>query len=205
MFFSLLIQSLLVFGQVSPKTSNIKLKGNYEVAFTPRFSYFKKSALTPNDKSFFDFRGAPRISLGKEIKRSNYISFAFDYRFRHSDNDSLDNNFNGFGVGIQHSHKFIESALLIKSVNIFSKKLKITAYPETMFSFGLTNVFSGYKSFTLTSSRNLFGFFEVGGGVNFLLSNWINLQLAYQIEYLPSIKSKPQRFFPLQTRIILKL
>ena len=179
---------------------------NYEIAFTPRFTYahiFNTSPTsTPDYKEFF---GIMRLQFGRKVFRNNYLHIFCDLVFRKTTNQTYHSNYQGYVYGLQYERKMYTELFVFNKFKIYSKQFNLKFYPNLLVTTGITKLNSSAFSNDTNFKGNFHLYQAYGTGFSFLINKYFNLQLIYQLEYQKSLKSLPFKFQQFQTKLILML
>jgi len=170
-----------------------------EFGITPRAVSQNDTKVSHLDSNHYSFNeGIIRLQLGIRLVGNHHFHFCYDYFFRRlSDNFPFHeySDYNGTGLSIQYNYKWIQSSDL-KKITFSGRRINYGIIPESVISFGLTNLRSGYEYSSVRSSNKWFPYWSLGTGIGFRPSRFFELIMLYQMEYYPSIKSYPFRNIP---------
>ncbi|MEO6189444.1 MAG: hypothetical protein ABIO44_02830 [Saprospiraceae bacterium] len=203
---SILIAVSIGSASLSTDTLDVNSKSNYEIAFTPRVSFYQTFKISPTrGVDYSDFNGIMRLQLGRRIISNNYLHVFCDLYFRKTTDQNFRNNYHGYVAGLQYERKMQSELVISRKFKWYSKGFYIKFYPNLLITYGLTRLNSGISSQGLNFKGKWSIYQAYGTGLTFLINKHINLQVVYQLEYLTSLKSYPMRFVPMQTKLIYKL
>ncbi len=192
--------------QDSSFTPELKLKGKFELAFTPRWDGYRFYKTSPTDSAFYYTTSWYRLQGGVEFLRSQYLHLFIDYYRVRTDLDYADKSINSVGFGLQYSFKFDNCLVELKPFRICKKPIHIRWYPELIASVGAMNLANeSFRISGLHQTEKFNVFVQYGIGWNFYINSWLHLSLLYFQEYFPSLNNDPYRFGPLQTKLVFKL
>ncbi len=155
-----IICAVLIFNTLSATaspfadTTKTKHFGDWEIAFTPRFTLFQRFSTSPKDSiQYFDFNGIFRLQVGKKLNTYTFVHTFFDYFVRRTDNELLGKSFDGFGFGVQLEQKMHSELVCSRKFRIYDKYYVWRCFPSLLVTAGASNVQSGVKSRSLGVER----------------------------------------------------
>ncbi len=203
-FLSSLVSQLS--SQDSSISTELKLKGKIELAFTPRWDGYRFYKTSPTDSAFYYTTSWYRLQGGIEFLRSQYLHLFVDYFRVRTDEAYKDKSINSLGFGLQYSFKFDNCLVELKPFRIYKKPIHIRWYPELTASVGAMNLANeSFRISGLHQTDKFNVFVQYGIGWNFYINSWLHLSIMHLQEYLPSLNNDPYRFGPLQTKLVFKL
>lgn len=195
-----------IFSQENADTSVLVLKSKFELGFTPRFAFQQDYKISPTDSSFYHNVGWYRLQAGMQIHHSHYVHLFIDYYRVRTDLDFLSKTIDAIGFGIQYSLKFEDAIVRLPPIRLYKKPIHIRWYPEILASAGLINLANmNFKLSGLHQTKKYYFYAQYGIAWNFYINKWAHISLLYLQEYLPSVKSDPYHYAPLQTKFVIKL
>ena len=205
-FVALIFSNLVVSANPFADTTKTKHFGDWEIAFTPRFTLRQDFSTSPKDSiQYFDFNGIFRLQVGKKLNTYTFVHTFFDYFVRRTDNELLGKSFDGLGFGIQLEQKMHSELVCSRKFRVYGKYYVWRCFPSLLVTAGVSNVQSGVKSRSLGVGKELNLYAAIGTGLSVFINQYFSVQFVYQLEYYPSIKSYPFRSLPMQTKFIYKI
>lgn len=187
-------------------SDSLKLKGKFELAFTPRWYGVRDYKVSPTDSGYYYSTSWYRFQGGMEIAKAQYIHLLVDVYRTRTDLDYVDKYIHSVGFGLQYSIKFTDCRVELKPFRLYKKPIHIRWYPELYATVGAMNLANeSFRLSGLHQTETFYPFFQYGLGWNFYLEDWLHLSLLYFQEYFPKQKHDPYRFLPMQLKIVFKI